>query len=286
MVFQGQNGEFLQLQEIKERDTIFFDTALNFPLLFIWIRGENAEIVYEGSKISLPKDTILCLTVFQKIEFSTLEVARFIKFNREFYCVLNHDSEIGCKGILFYNINQLPFFQISPDELEKFELLWKMFEIEMQSVDELQLEMLQMMLKRFIILCTRTYKSQSNFLKLQSNEADIIREFNFLVEQHFKSKYSVKEYADLLNRSPKTLANIFRFLSDKTPTQIIQERRILEAKRLIRYTDKSIKEISYELGFEDIQTFSRFFKKTEKISPSDFKKSILGNIANSKGIFP
>ena len=58
----------------------------------------------------------------------------------------------------------------------------------------------------------------------------------------------------------------------KTPLQIIQDRIMLEAIRLLRYTDKSIKEITYDVGYEDIQTFSRFFKKIKGVSPSEFKK--------------
>ena len=92
-----------------------------------------------------------------------------------------------------------------------------MFQIEMQSKDDLQLEMLQMMLKRFIILCTRIYKSQMNLTKLEFKKVDIVREFQFLVEQHFKTKHSVQEYADLLNKSVKTLANTFSKVSDKSP---------------------------------------------------------------------
>jgi AraC family transcriptional regulator, transcriptional activator of pobA len=272
MIYRGVNQEFLQLEEIQEGDVITFDTELALPLLFVWVRGENAEILSEGTTIRIPNNTILCITVFQQIKFSKLDNARFIKFNKEFYCVLNHDSEVSCKGILFFNSNQLPFFPIPEEELEKFETLWKMFEIEMKSKDELQLEMLQMMLKRFIILCTRVYKAQNNFLKLEDKEVDIVREFNFLVEQYFKTKHSVKDYADLLNKSPKTLSNIFTQLAGKSPLQIIHERKALEAKRMLRYTDKSIKEIAFELGFEDIQAFSRFFKKIERISPSGFKK--------------
>ena len=142
------------------------------------------------------------------------------------------------------------------------------------------------MLKRFIILCTRIYKSKNNFLKLKTTDVDIVREFNFLVEQHFKTKHSVLDYADLLNKSPKTLSNIFAKLAGKSPLQIIHERKILEARRMLWYTDKTIKEISYELGFQDIQTFSRFFKKAENVSPSEFKNTLLGNIANSSGITP
>jgi AraC family transcriptional regulator, transcriptional activator of pobA len=283
MVYKGINNEFIQLQRVKQGDIISYDANLSFPLMFVWIKHTNSEIIYEGVNFQLPNNTILCLTAFHKLEFKKLVDARFIKFNREFYCVLDHDKEVSCRGILFYGANQLPLFQIPKEEIEKFETLWRMLEIEMQSKDELQLEMLQTMLKRFIILCTRIYKNGNNFLKLEKKDTDIVREFNFLVEQHFKTKHTVQEYAELLNKSPKTLSNIFTALSGKTPLRIIHERKSLEAKRLLRYTDKPIKEIAYELGFEDIQAFSRFFKKTERVSPSDFKKSITGNIAKTKG---
>jgi AraC-like DNA-binding protein len=283
VIYKGINNEYLELRELKKGDFISFDHELSSPLTFVWIKGQNSGLVYEGISHIIPNNSILCLTVYHQIEFKELNEAKTIKFNREFYCVLDHDNEVSCKGLLFFGANQLPLFQIPDEELEKFETLWRMFQIEMESKDELQLEMLQMMLKRFIILCTRIYKNQTNFNKLGSNEIDLVRDFNFLVEQYFKSKHTVKAYADLLHKSPKTLSNIFALVSDKTPLQIIHERKLLEAKRMLRYTEKPIKEIAYELGFEDLQTFSRFFKKTENISPSEFKNSILGNFANSSG---
>lgn len=274
MKYKGQNNEFIELIDLKEGNSLTFDNTVSYLLSFVWIRGKLTEIVFEGTNLHLNNNSIICLTSFHKIEFNIIESARVIKFNREFYCVKDHDSEVSCKGLLFYGANQLPYFQIPIDEMDKFETFWRMFQIEMQSKDELQLEMLQMMLKRFIILCTRIYKSQMNLSKLELKEIDIVREFHFLVEQYFKTKHSVQEYADLLNKSVKTLGNTFSKFSDKSPLQIIHERKVLEAKRMLRYTNKPIKEISYELGFEDIQTFSRFFRKMEQISPSDFKKML------------
>ncbi|OWP84464.1 MULTISPECIES: AraC family transcriptional regulator [Flavobacterium] len=283
MIYSGLNNEYIELINLHTGSLLTLDNTLSYPLLFIWIKSDQADFSYEGNTLNLANNTILCLTSFHKIEIDHLEAARVIKFNREFYCVKDHDSEVSCKGLLFYGANQLPYFQIPEDEIDKFETLWQMFLIEMQSKDSLQLEMLQMMLKRFIILCTRIYKLQQNLFKLETKEIDIVREFHFLVEQHFKQKHTVKEYASLLNKSAKTLANIFSQVSKKSPLQIIHERKLLEAKRMLRYTDKAVKEIAYELGFEDIQSFSRFFKKSEKISPSEFKNSLLGNIANSSG---
>lgn len=283
MIYKGKNNEFLRLQSVKQGDIILFDTAMNAPLNLIWTRDEKTTIEFEGQQYTLPKNTIICLTHFFEVKFISIDRACVIKFNREFYCVIDHDAEVGCKGVLFFGANQLPYFQIPDVELEKFETVWKMFQIELETKDEMQLEMLQTMLKRFLILCTRVYKSQNQLTAIQLEENNIIREFNYLVEQHFKTKHSVQDYADMLNKSAKTLSNVFAKVSDKSPLQIIHDRIAIEAKRYLTYTDKSVKEIAYDLGFEDIQTFSRFFKKMEDKSPLDFKNSFKGKIANSSG---
>lgn len=274
MIYRGKNNEYISLQDIKGDKNIVFDTRLDSPLIIVWIKDENSVIEFEGEILNLSKNTIICLTKFYDLKFISLTDASLIKFNREFYCVLDHDKEVSCKGVLFFGANQLPYFQIPENELETFETVWKMFELEMQTEDEMQLEMLQTMLKRFLILCTRIYKNINQLSHLQIEESNILREFNYLVEQNFREKRTVQEYADLLNKSPKTLSNLFSKISEKSPLQLIHERITIEARRLLRYTDKSIKEITYDLNFEDIQTFSRFFKKMEKISPSDFKKNL------------
>ena len=272
--YTGKNREFLELIENGEHYRSNEYNPMEGELIFIWIKDECSIIELDGVEMKLNRNSILSLTSFHKFKFLSLKESRIIKFNKEFYCVLNHDQEVSCKGLLFYAPDSTPFINIPKEEEEKFEILWKMFEIEMGSKDELQLEMLQTMLKRFIILCTRIYKQQKNQIRLIKSELDIIREFNYLVESHFKTKHTVQEYAEILNKSAKTLANLFHKFSTITPLQIIQQRRMLEARRLLKYTDKSIKEIAYELEFEDIQTFSRFFKKQESISPINFRNNL------------
>ncbi|MBZ9731708.1 helix-turn-helix domain-containing protein, partial [Salegentibacter sp. JZCK2] len=224
------------------------------------------------------KNQIICLTEFHKIEITAINAAQMIRFNRSFYCIIDHDSEVGCKGVLFFGASKLAVLNIPTSELEIFETVYQMFLLELQTNDNLQLEMLQMMLKRFLIICARVYKNQTTYSSFDNEQTDIIREYNFLVETHFKTKHTVAEYAALLHKSPKTLANLFSKLSSKTPLQFIQERKMLEAKRLLHYTNKSIQEIAYEIGFEDVQAFGRFFKNMEKKSPSGFRK---GTIAHS-----
>ena len=83
----------------------------------------------------------------------------------------------------------------------------------------------------------------------------------------------VKEYADMLNRSPKTLSNLFMRYGLPSPLRVIHERIEAEAKRLLLYSTKSAKEIADILGFEDLATFSRFFKKMEGKSISEYRKN-------------
>jgi hypothetical protein len=75
---------------------------------------------------------------------------------------------------------------IPDEELEKFEILWKMFAIEMESKDDLQNDILLMMLKRLLILCTHVYKEQTELTTFDKKTIDIVREYNYLVESNFK----------------------------------------------------------------------------------------------------
>jgi AraC-like DNA-binding protein len=273
MKFIGSTDEYLQLKVLERQDSSVFKEIIEGSLTVLWFEAGNNKLNVDGKDYVFTKNQIVFLTEFHKVSVKNVETTRLLRFNRSFYCVIDHDKEVGCKGILFFGASQLPVIQIPDEDLEQFEILWKMFSIEMQSKDNLQIDMLQMMLKRYLILCTRLFKIQEEYPN-KKVESDIIREFNFLVEQHFKTKHTVAEYANLLYKSPKTLSNIFSKLGSKTPLQYIQERKMLEARRLLRFSDMQIQEIAYEIGYEDIQAFSRFFKKQEGSSPSVFKNNI------------
>ncbi len=271
MKYIGRTNEYFEIINL----TSFTQQALEKPdqdlLSFIWFEEDGSELTIDARCKKYYKNQIVCLTPFHKVSISKITKAKVLRFNSPFYCILEQDSEVGCKGLLFFGSASLPILNPSDEDLEILTAVWKMILLEMNSKDNLQLEMLQMMLKRLLILSTRIYKSQENFGKVDNVQSDIIRDFNFLVEHHFKEKHGVAEYATMLNKSPKTLSNLFKKLHDKSPLQMIQARIMLEVRRLLRYTDKPISEIGYEVGFNDVQSFSRFFKKNEGISPSEFR---------------
>jgi len=272
MKFLGNTKEYLQLQILESQDDNVLEEFIEGSLTILWFRSDSNELIIDGEEHIFTKNQLVFLTEFHRIKIKNIENIRFLRYNKPFYCILDFDAEVSCKGVLFYGASQLPIIKIPDDKLEKFEILWKMFTIEMASKDSLQRDMLQMMLKRYLILCTRIYKKQINYPKDIPN-SNIIREFNYLVELHFRTKHTLTEYADLLFKSPKTISNIFSKIGSKTPLQYIKDRITLEARRLLRHTDMQIQEIAYDVGYKDIQTFSRFFKQQEGVSPSKFKEN-------------
>ncbi|WP_306353790.1 helix-turn-helix domain-containing protein [Flavobacterium sp. '19STA2R22 D10 B1'] len=101
----------------------------------------------------------------------------------------------------------------------------------------------------------------------------LIRQYQELIDKHFRTSKTVKEYADLLTISPKYLSEIVKTETGQTALSMIHFRVIQEARYQLKYTSKTIKEISYLLNFNDITHFSRFFKKNCGITPSLFRKS-------------
>lgn len=278
MKYTGKTQEYLEISPISNLNCNLLKESASNELSLLWILADECTLKVDNKIHQLSKNDIVCLTEFNKVKVVGDIRANLLRWNKHFYCVINHDSEVGCRGILFYGASELPIIKLHSEGLEMFSNVWKVMQQEMRSNDSLQEEMLQMMLKRILVLCTRMYKKQHTSTALQGEHVELIRAYNFLVEQHFKEKHTVKEYADLLHKSPKTLSNMFKKLGLKSPSQFIKDRKMLEARRLLIYTNKSISDIGYELGFPDVQSFSRFFKSHEGLSPQIFK---LGNIDKS-----
>lgn len=241
--------------------------------VILWNRGAEQTLVVDGIEYQFCEQMLVALGQTQAFTLEHSHDVLIWRYNRNFYCISDHDREVSCIGLLFYGASGVMLLRTTPEEQRKLSLLHQVFEDEMQTHDTIQGEMLRAILKRFIILLTRMAKRQhiQNISSQASNELDLIRQYNVLVERHFKAHHDVSTYAAMLNKSPKTLANFFALYYNKTPLAVIHERLALEARRLLIYTEKSVKEISYELGFEEHTHFSTFFRKHHRQSPTDFR---------------
>lgn len=206
----------------------------------------------------------------------TAENARMIYYNRDFYCIQIHDAELACDGLLFNNIFEIPKVDQSEAGLQNTLNIFSTIQEELVSKDYSSEEMIRIYLKQLIIQATRAWRKQNlegSSLPVPAEE-DLFRNFSRLVEIHYRSKHSVSEYADLLGIAPKSLATRLKKLKLENPNEVIKARIVLEAKRLMMYTDSSIKEISYQLGYDDPAYFNRIFHQKAGCTPATFKKSL------------
>lgn len=274
MQYIGKTEEKIFIAPIVPERDYMFDKDLETGLSIVWNVGDKATLTIDNQEVDIDNNCILFITEYHKITDIQFQQLNVIQFNRAFHCVRNHDEDIGCKGLLFFGAADIPTIIIPKEKLKHFQLLWQIFVMEMDETDAYKLDMLRSLLKRFLILCTRIYRKERFDISYDNKNIGLIREYNYLVEQHYMTLTKVGDYAKILYKSPKTLSNIFKKFIDKTPLQIINERRLLEAKRLLHYTNQTIQEIAEELNFNDIQAFSNFFRKQMKVTPSAYRKNV------------
>lgn len=244
------------------------------PLMFIWNDGDSDQFIHvDGRQVAVPSSSILCTTYLYNLQIDNSSTGlKYLLFNREFYCIHTNDSEVSCNGLLFFGSDFTPTLHLTPGETDTLHTLFCVLSEEFDIRDTGREEMLRILLKRFIIRCTRMANRQMVKNADNQSEINLIRHYNVLVEEHFKIKKRVSDFAELLHKSPKTIANVFGKNSEYTPLEIIHNRVILEAKRMLLYTDKSAKQIGIELGYDDPAQFSKLFKKQTGTTTTEFKK--------------
>ena len=263
---------FIQLTYEESAFSNSFSQKKDSTLTIVWNRGNDQQLSVDTEVITLRSNDAIVFTANQSFDFERPKDIAAWQFNREFYCIIDHDHEVSCAGLLFYGKNGLPVISLDKDEQRKLNLLLQVFLDEFgEDEDNLKTEMLRIILKRLIVRLTRSYKVQNSLSEIDGQEIDVVRQFNLLVEKNFRKFHQVQDYADLIHKSSKTISNLFSKYSDRSPLQTIHERILLEAKRLLLYTDKTTKEIAFEIGFQDIPNFSRFFKKHTQLAPSKYR---------------
>lgn len=263
-------GKVVLSDSLHESPALLKDKSL---YKFIWVLSGRLELDVDHQSVVLEAGQLMTLSHLHHLEFVRVEGEYLsLLFNGNFYCIHGNDHEVSCNGLLFHGSSHVVIFDLSDDEKRKIDTLTGIMREEFESRDHLQEEMLRVLLKRFIILCTRIVGNRQGMRQENSMQFETIRKFYVLVDTWFKEKKQVQEYADMLNKSPKTLANLLSTYQQPSAIRIIHNRIQAEAERLLLYSSKSSKEIALMLGFEDQATFSRFFKNATGMSATEYRK--------------
>ncbi|MDB5242994.1 MAG: pobR3 [Spirosoma sp.] len=170
----------------------------------------------------------------------------------------------------FYHSHQyLPLLEVTQQQA----LFTDLFAYAYQEYEQHQINRAEVFLSFVHILlesANRLYDQQ--LTQSASHFYDRIRQFEDLLEEQFIQVRLVSEYAAQMGLTPNHLNHICQKVLGKTASQLLHERLLIEAKRLLIHTSQSVKEVGFQLGFDDPSYFVRFFKKYAGRTPIEFRQ--------------
>ncbi|PPL02188.1 helix-turn-helix domain-containing protein [Parapedobacter indicus] len=257
----------------------------DYPLYQIFLLPGPMEVAVDFISYHTTSASLLFLSPYQHLEWKTPTIQPVVQilFHGDFYCIEYHKKEVACNGLLFNNIYLRPFVNVSASVYDEIVHLVNNMKRELTTHSSFSTSVLKAYLQLILALSSKAKKQQVDMDLLTDNmEMQEGESFQQLLEEHFATTRSVSFYAGILNLSIDTFSRKIKRQLGKLPSTLIQERVILEAKKLLHLTYLSIKEIALKLHFEDEHYFSRYFKKYVGISPSEFRLQVGISIVAAK----
>ncbi len=186
--------------------------------------------------------------------------------------VLNNPilSNLHINKIRLFNSGEIPLFKLSPGIEKRTQAILEMIDELLGSHLNHKDDAILSLLNTFFIYCD----GQCNIKSIVSNnnsKANIVYKFKKLVDKQVLKNHEVTYYAKLLNVSPKYLNECVKEVLSVSSKSIIIEQLLMRARHELKFSNKSIKEISFELGFSSPDYFSYFFKTHTGITPSTLR---------------
>lgn len=156
----------------------------------------------------------------------------------------------------------LPDFQVAKDLIEKIK----------DSLKSDAFDLTKYLLFALLVQVRSIYNKSVGNETLKAVAKELIH-FNKLLKEHCQEWNNVEDYTKEIGTTATRLNNLCKEQFGKTALQVLHDRKLLEAKRMLVYTDKQVKEIAYDCGFDDVAYFNRFFKKHTNCTPLVFRKN-------------
>ena len=164
--------------------------------------------------------------------------------------------------------------QIPVQEQDKVVTLFETMLEELKGTGEQYLDMIRVHLLQLFITIDRSCR-KSGTKNIPPQKLLLLRNYQQLIDKYFRTIRLPKEYAGLLYITPNHLNALCTELVGQTAGDLIRDRVLLEAKRLLSNADMTVTEIAYELNFQDNSYFNRFFRKNVGMTPDEFRKKFI-----------
>lgn len=243
----------------------------------LWFQKGTPTHLVDFNPIEIKPQTLLFLNKDTVQLFDPKESfeAKAILFTDNFFFRTEADMKFLRSSILFNDL--LGVSQVHLDSsTDNFEVLFRLMEAELTNKHEIyHADTLRSLLHSFLLLAERERRKQDSTELKKGPDLDYTILFRDLVEADFRQIKQVNGYAAKLSVTEKRLNQATTKILGKSPKSIIDERVMLEAKRLLAHTNDSIKEIGYSLGFQEPTNFIKFFRKHNSSTPVEFREQFI-----------
>lgn len=252
--------------------TSFLEKAANAYHL-IWIREGKGFQKIDLHTHHIQENTLSFVGPHQMYAWEgTITQGFRIRFTLDFLCATGFSDQSLSELHLFGDAQ--PCIHLDPAQDQKLLQMVRWWEQETAAPSEIVEAWVGTILKLILLTCHQIHRVQAKNEQEQGALSELTHRFKELVEGKYTSWHKVKEYADALFITPNHLNDQVKHDLGHSAKAHIQERLILEAKRMAHFTDQSLKETSATLGFQDSSHFGKFFKQSVGMSFSAFRKSI------------
>jgi AraC-like DNA-binding protein len=243
----------------------------------IWIEKGTATHLVDFNPIHLSKGTVLFINKGKVQFFDASEKydGKVILFTDRFFNKSAADLAFLNGTILFNDFLEPSVLKIDKTKAPIEDTLRLMISEASEKAGQLKGDIVRSFLNSFLLMSEREKRLQGFKEIPKGADRDYTILFLTLVNENFAAIRSVQQYADMIHISEKRLNRATNIILGKYPKEIINDRVLLEAKRLLVHTNLAIKEIGFDLGFVEATNFIKCFKQQIKQTPSEFRESHL-----------
>ncbi|WP_109830018.1 AraC family transcriptional regulator [Reichenbachiella versicolor] len=242
----------------------------------LYLTQGSGEHIIDSNSYKIEPYSIFFLSPGQahKLELSEDVKGYIFLFTGEFYLLDKSNQNRLLEYPFFFNVKQdnPPLRVLSPIDQEFLTGLFKKGceEIKREASDSQ--DFAHALLELILTTCERLYPKEHRDGVKQKGHV-LVKRFRELIEEKYQDNLSIKEYADLLKVSENHLTQLVKERTSKTSKELIRQKQIIEIKRLLKYSDLSVTQISSHLNFKDQSYFTKFFKRSEGITPIEYREN-------------
>lgn len=241
----------------------------------LYFKKANGTLTLDGQEVDIQDHCIFFYYPYQKLTIRGDYEGCFLKFHPDFFCIDIHARDVGCQGLLFNNFFNDFLLCCSLVEYDQLYGFYLDLRQELQHKNIGQLDMVASYLKIFLIQAVRIKQSKKS--KAVVNKDNLHHQIEMLITKHFMIEHSAEFYADTLNISISKFNRLCKRYFQNSFITILNLKKIAVAKNKLFLTNLPIKEIAYDLGYNDALYFSRVFRKHCGISPKKFREELKQN---------